>query len=63
MLRETSVEIINEVVGKALDMYYQKRDADSFFALVEYNKMCNEMKLTREDIPRLIEMKNVIVMG
>ena len=62
-LNVTTYEVINGLIRETLDHYYAHRDAESFFKLDGYLRACMESGLTREQIPALIEMKNVIVMG
>ena len=56
-------KMTNEIIRETLDHYYEHHDAESFFKLVEYHETCTQANLTTEEIPALIEMQNVIIMG
>jgi len=62
-MKNTVHAIINQTIRESIDQYYSKRDADSFFRLVDLLEDCKSNNLTKEDIPTLIELQNVIVMG
>lgn len=53
----------NEQIDEAITNYYRFHDADNFFAIDEYLRVCTKQGLTINEVPRLIEMKNIIVMG
>ena len=62
-MKETIYSNINHLIRETLDNYYAHQDAESFFKLVGYLDTCKEHKLTENEIPALIEMQNVILMG
>lgn len=62
MTKET-LDKINKDIRDTLDHYYKNHDADSFFHIVSILDMCSSQELTKDEIPALIEMKNVIIMG
>lgn len=53
----------NEMSRKVLDSYYATRSADDFFKIDSMLETCRKYKLTPLEVPTLIEMQNVIVMG
>lgn len=61
--REESLARINSHIRETLDNFYKNHDADSFFEIVGIYNMCRDHELTQDEIPALIEMQNVIVMG
>ena len=62
MTKET-LDKINSHIRETLDHYYKDHDTDSFFHIVDLLDMCKSQEFTKEEIPALIEMTNVIVMG
>ena len=53
----------NKDVRNTIDRFYLTRNADSFFTLCDMVNFCKEQGLTQEEVPALIEMTNIIVMG
>ena len=62
MTQET-LDRVNQIIRETLDNYYRLHDPENFFKIVGMSQFCETEGLTREEIPALIEMKNVIVMG
>ena len=54
---------LNQMIRENLDNYYRNRDAGSFFTIDSLLSLCRKHNLTVTDVPALIEMQNVIVMG
>lgn len=62
-LSKEEIDTLNIMIRETLDEYYRLHDADNFFRIDEILKVCNKQKLTVREIPALVEMTNVIVMG
>lgn len=58
-----SLERINQMSRELLDSYYRTHSADDFFRIDSLLQICYKQNLTKEMVPTLIEMQNVIVMG
>lgn len=58
-----SIYEFNERVKETVDNYYKNRDAESFFTIDAMLNACKKQGLTVEQVPQLIEMQNIIVMG
>lgn len=53
----------NSWVKEFIDRYYKYHEAVDFFRIVELHKVCKEQGFTEEQVPQMIEMQNIIVMG
>lgn len=62
MTQET-LDRINKDIRATLDRYYRLHDAESFFKIDRILNMCRVQNLTEDEVPAMIEMQNVIVMG
>lgn len=64
-LTMSDIETLNLLSRELLDKYYASngRDGDSFFKIDKILRICIEHHLTTDEVPTLLEMKNVIVMG
>lgn len=58
-----SLEKFNQMSRETLDSYYKTRSAEDFFTIDSMLQVCREQNLTKDMVPTLIEMQNVIVMG
>lgn len=54
---------LNQMIRETLDSYYATRSADDFFRIDSLLQLCRKQNLTKDMVPALIEMQNVIVMG
>lgn len=54
---------LNKMIRETLDDYYRHHDAENFFRIDDILKFCVKQEFTKDDVPALIEMRNVIVMG
>lgn len=54
---------LNKMIREVLDNYYKKHDADNFFRIDQILQVCRKCEFTTEEVPALIEMQNVIVIG
>lgn len=61
MTQET-LDKINQDIRETVTNYYRNHDAESFFRIVDISDFCEQAELTRDEVPQLIEMKNIIVM-
>lgn len=59
----SNMEKFNKMSREILDSYYKTRSADDFFRIDAMLQVCRKQGLTKEEVPTLIEMQNVIVMG
>lgn len=57
------IDKINKYSREFLDDYYKYHKADDFFAIDQILRVCHKQGLTKEQVPTLIEMQNVIVLG
>lgn len=62
-LTQETLDKINQDIRETINNFYRNHDAESFFKIVGISDFCSSEGLTREEIPQLIEMKNIIVMG
>lgn len=60
---EESFNNLNKTIRQLLDKYYRYRDADTFFQIDQLLQICRSQGWTQEQIPLLIEMQNIIVLG
>ena len=58
-----SFEKLNKMIKEIIDEYYAHHDAEQFFQIVSILEACKINEWTIEEIPQLIEMQNIIVMG
>lgn len=58
-----SLEKFNQMAREVLDSYYKTRSAEDFFRIDQMLQVCRKQNLTKDMVPALIEMQNVIVMG
>ena len=58
-----SFEKLNKMIKEIIDDYYAKHDADNFFRIDQILQVCKSQGWTNEQIPQLLEMQNIIVMG
>ena len=54
---------LNKMVKEIINDYYMYHDADNFFRIDQILQVCRSQGWTQEQIPQLIEMQNIIVMG
>lgn len=62
-LTQETLDRVNLIIAETIENFYNNRDADSFFKLVGILEFCKSEEFTRDEIPQLIEMQNIIVMG
>lgn len=58
-----SFEKLNQMIREIIDNYYDHPNADDFFRIDQILQVCRSQGWTQEQIPQLIEMQNIIVMG
>ena len=65
LLTKEEVAKLNEWSREFLDKYYASNgtDGDTFFKIVDLYNVCKKQGFTVDEVPTLIEMQNVIVMG
>jgi len=62
MTQET-LDKINQKIRETINHFYRNYDAESFFTIVDLLNACKADGLTKDEIPAMIEMQNIIVMG
>lgn len=62
-MKTITLNELNTMIRETLDNYYRCHDAESFFTIDSLLRLCNKNDLTVDEVPALIEMQNVIVMG
>ena len=60
---QKSFDKLNKMIKEIINDYYMNRDADNFFRIDQILQVCRSQGWTQEQIPQLIEMQNIIVMG
>ena len=60
---QKSFDKLNKMIKEIINDYYMNHDADNFFRIDQILKVCRNQEWTQEQIPQLIEMQNIIVMG
>lgn len=58
-----SFDKLNKMIKEIINDYYMYHDADNFFRIDQIFQVCRSQGWTEEQIPQLIEMQNIIVMG
>lgn len=58
-----SFEKLNKMIKEIIEDYYVHHDADNFFRIDQILQVCRSQGWTEEQIPQLIEMQNIIVIG
>lgn len=58
-----SFEKLNQMIKEIIEDYYVHHDADNFFRIDQILQVCRSQGWTEEQIPQLIEMQNIIVIG
>lgn len=58
-----SFEKLNQMIKEIIEDYYVHHDAENFFRIDQIFKVCRSQGWTEEQIPQLIEMQNIIVIG
>ena len=58
-----SFDKLNKMIKEIINDYYKYHDADNFFRIDQILQVCRKQGWTQEQIPQLIEMQNIIVMG
>lgn len=58
-----SFDKLNKMIKEIINDYYMYHDADNFFRIDQILQVCRKQGWTQEQIPQLIEMQNIIVMG
>lgn len=58
-----SFDKLNKMIKEIINDYYMYHDADNFFRIDQILQVCRSHGWTQEQIPQLIEMQNIIVMG
>ena len=58
-----SFDKLNKMIKEIINDYYMNHDADNFFRIDQILQVCRSQGWTQEQIPQLIEMQNIIVMG
>lgn len=61
--RQEIIDMCNKYAREILDSYYKTHTADDFFRIDQILKVCRKNELTVDEVPTLIEMQNVLVMG
>lgn len=63
LTRQDIIDVINAQARDCIDSYYKERTADNFFRIDDMVRACQKYNVTKEEVPTLIEMQNIIVMG
>lgn len=58
-----SFEKLNQMIREIINNYYDHPNADDFFRIDQILQVCRTYGWTQEQIPQLVEMQNIIVMG
>ena len=58
-----SFDKLNKMIKEIINDYYMYHDADNFFRIDQILQVCRKQGWTVEQVPQLIEMQNIIVMG
>ena len=58
-----SFDKLNQMIKKIIHDYYMYHDAENFFRIDQILQVCRTQGWTREQIPQLIEMQNIILLG
>ena len=58
-----SFDKLNKMIKEIINDYYANHDADNFFRIDQILQVCRSYNWTVEQVPQLIEMQNIIVMG
>lgn len=58
-----SFDKLNKMIKEIINDYYKYHDADNFFRIDQILQVCRKQGWTVEQVPQLIEMQNIIVMG
>ena len=58
-----SFDKLNKMIKEIINDYYKYHDADNFFRIDQILQVCRSQGWTQEQIPQLIEMQNIIVLG
>ena len=58
-----SFDKLNKMIKEIINDYYVYHDADNFFRIDQILQVCRSQGWTQEQIPQLIEMQNIIVIG
>lgn len=58
-----SFDKLNKMIKEIINDYYMYHDADNFFRIDQILQVCRKQGWTQEQIPQLIEMQNIIVIG
>lgn len=58
-----SFDKLNKMIKEIINDYYMYHDVDNFFRIDQILQVCRSQGWTQEQIPQLIEMQNIIVMG
>lgn len=61
--RQEIIDMCNKYAREIINSYYQTHTADDFFRIDQILRVCQKQGLTKEEVPTLIEMQNIIVMG
>ncbi len=60
---QKSFDKLNKMIKEIINDYYMNHDADNFFRIDQILQVCRSQGWTQEQIPQLIEMQNIIVIG
>ena len=60
---QKSFDKLNKMIKEIINDYYTYHDADNFFRIDQILQVCRSQGWTQEQIPQLIEMHNIIVIG
>ena len=60
---KASFDKLNKMIKEIINDYYMYHDADNFFRIDQILQVCRSQGWPQEQIPQLIEMQNIIVMG
>lgn len=58
-----SFDKLNQMIKEIINDYYKYHDADNFFRIDQILQVCRKQGWTVEQVPQLIEMQNIIIMG
>ena len=58
-----SFDKLNQMIKEIIHDYYEYHDAENFFRIDQILQVCRTQGWTQEQIPQLIEMQNIILLG
>ena len=53
----------NQAVEDNITEYYKYHDTKSFFNIDALLRVCRDSNLTENEVPRIVELQNIVVLG